>query len=67
MVEPATLVQVLSLPVAALAIYFMYKLASNHVNHSIQAVDRLSEAVNSQTGMIRELTGFIKAFLERDK
>ena len=39
--------------VAGLAVYFMYKIASNHINHNTKAFEKLTETLN-------ELINFLK-------
>jgi len=40
------LTELSALPVAGIALYLMYRLATNHVDHMASAVDRLTDAIN---------------------
>lgn len=48
------LTQIAQFGVAGLAVYLMFKLSSNHVEHNTQAVNELKEAIRALIDYLRK-------------
>ena len=46
-----------SLPVAGLALWLMYRLAANHLEHNTRAIEELREAIGELTTFLRGRLG----------
>jgi len=47
-------------PMGSLAIYFMYRLAANHMSHNTEVIADLSMNVQENTYMLKELYGWLR-------
>ena len=66
-----------AIPIGSLAIYLFYKafkdtndlfqlMITNHLQHSNDVTDRLTDAVNANTATMREMKGYLEA-VNREK
>ena len=56
-------IELSSLPVAGIALYFMYRLSTNHIGHSIKAIEKLTEAIDRQSKASQEFHGWFKGWI----
>jgi hypothetical protein len=49
-----------SVPVGTLAVWLMYRLSSNHIEHNTQSIDKLVDATHDQTKVHTEFYGWMK-------
>lgn len=59
MMSPEFITAVGSIPAGIVGMWLIYKLASNHVSHNTEAIDRLKEAIEENTALVRGLVGWL--------
>lgn len=62
MIDLAAVQEVASLPLAGLAMWFMFKLSSNHVNHNTVALEKLTDALGAAHQTDIEFQGWLKGY-----
>jgi len=57
---PETVTALAGVPLASLAIFYMYKLSSNHMHDVRDAINHLRDATQENTAMQREFFGWLQ-------
>lgn len=52
--------QFAQLGVAGLAVYLMYKISSNHIDHNTEWLEKNTKVLNTLTGAMNNLTEWLK-------
>lgn len=65
--SPESITALAGIPLGSLAVYFMYRLVSNHVEHLTAAIDKLVESSNEHVAADREFRGWLKGWLGEEE
>lgn len=58
--SPEFITALAGIPIGTLAVWLMYKISSNHIEHNTQALDKLVDATQEQTKVHVEFYGWMK-------
>jgi hypothetical protein len=59
-VSPEFITALAGIPIGTLAVWLMYRLSSNHIDHNTQSIDKLVDATHDQTNVHTEFYGWMK-------
>lgn len=66
--SPESITALAGIPIGTLAVYFMYRLVSNHLEHLTAAIEKLTDATTEHASADREFRGWLKGWLDnKDK
>jgi len=63
--SPEFLTALAGIPMGTLALWLMYRISSNHIDHNTQAIDKLSDAMHEQTNVHAEFYGWMRGREEK--
>jgi len=62
-ITPELLTAMAGIPLGSIAIYLMYKLAANHVEHNTQAINKLTDSVDTNTKVSLAFYAWLKGIM----
>ena len=66
-ITPELLTAMAGIPLGSIAIYLMYKLSSNHIEHNTAAIEKLAGAVDSNTKASLAFFAWLKGVMLADQ
>lgn len=65
-ISPGIITALAGIPIGTLAVYLMYKLSSNHMNHVCAAIEKLADGIDNMTDTNRAFHMWMRGVMLED-